>query len=317
MRIKESPVLILGASGFIGSYLTAALLKDGWRVRAFSRRFDTEQKSDFAAMGELEVIEASIFDETALDRALQDVSTVINLVTFSVPSTSPVSLQNELNTTLQALSLLLSQMIKNRVKHLIFPSSGGTIYGNLGNCAASERDLPAPVSSYGMGKLLCEEMIRFHHRVHGLEYLILRISNPYGAGRIRRVSQGVIDVFLEQIRAGQALCLWGGLDNVRDYIFIDDLIEIMLNLLELEITDSLTLNIGSGRGTTLRDLLSIITQVTGYEPEYRIESGNFAGIPYNVLDIARLQNLTGWEPAYTIEEGISEAWRRKQFPFQM
>src|SRR5581483_2435003 len=173
-------------------------------------------------------------------------------------------------------------------------------------------DPPAPLASYGMGKLLCEEMIRFHHRVHGLGYLILRISNPYGAGRIRRVSQGGIDVFLERVRAGQPLSLWGGLDNVRDYIFIDDLIGIILRLLALDGLESATLNVGGGHGTTIRNILSVIARVTGYEPECQPEPGRFAGVAYNVLDISRLQNLTGWKPGYTIEEGIDEAWKRKQ-----
>ncbi|NOT63040.1 MAG: NAD-dependent epimerase/dehydratase family protein [Acidobacteria bacterium] len=312
MDLKNKPVLVLGASGFIGSHLTKALLKSNYRVRAFSRRFDIAQKKELEKLGTLEVIEGSVFDEQALQQALTGISLVINLVTFSIPSTSPYSLQSELNTTLQSLNLLLSLMAKCQVKKLIFPSSGGTIYGNSEFRLVSERDRTAPLSSYGMGKLLCEEMIGFHHRTLGLDYLILRISNPYGAGRIRRVSQGVIDVFLEKVKAGQPLSIWASADTVRDYIFIDDLTDVTLRLIDLDISESVTLNIGSGIGTSLQDILLMINKVTGLETKHSYETRNVPGVPYNVLDIQRLQDLTGWKPTYDLESGIQEAWNRKQ-----
>lgn len=312
MTSSQQPILILGASGFIGSHLTSALLSERRPVRAFSRRFDREEVQKLGPSELLEVHEASVFDEPALMKALRGISTVVNLLTFSVPNSSPTNLQGEISTTFQATNLLLSAMVKSGTKTLVFPSSGGTIYGDVGPRAASEDDPPAPLNSHGLGKLICEDMIHFYCRVHGLKFLILRISNPYGAARIRRVSQGVIDVFLEQIQAGQPLSIWGSIDVVRDYVFIDDLMDAFLRLLREDLSESHTLNVGSGSGTTLREVLKVIADVTGVTPTLQFTDDKFAGVTHSVLNTERLRGLIDWAPRYSIEMGIRETCGRKR-----
>jgi UDP-glucose 4-epimerase len=312
MTDSPQPILILGAGGFIGSHLTRALLDQGSPVRAFSRRFDRDEGEKLGGAELLEIHEASVFDEQALTKALDGVSIVVNLLTFSVPGTAPGNLQGEITTTFQANNLLLSTMIKSGVKRLVFPSSGGTIYGDVVNRAASEDDPTVPLNSHGLGKLLCEEMIHFYNRVHALDCLILRISNAYGAARIRRVSQGVIDVFLEELRAGRPLNVWGSLDTVRDYIFIDDLIDVFLKLLREDSFGSRTLNVGSGKGTSLREAIEVMEKVTGMTPKLEFADDRFSGVSHSVLATERLRRLIDWAPRYDIQKGIRETWRRKR-----
>lgn len=312
MRNSGHPVLILGANGFLGSHLTRSLMCEGQAVRAFSRRFHRDEIEKLGHTELLEVHEASVFDQPALLKALDGVSTVVNLLTFSVPSSAPGNLQGEITTTFQANNLLLSAMIETGVKRLVFPSSGGTIYGDVAKRAATEDDPAMPLNSHGLGKLVGEEMIRFYNRVHGLDYLILRISNAYGAAKIRRVSQGVIDVFLEDLHAGRPLNVWGSLDVVRDYIFIDDLIEVFLKLLRQDSLGSRTLNTGSGKGTSLREVIDVMAKVTGVTPRLQFADGKFSGVSHSVLDTGRLRSLIEWSPRYCIEKGICETWRRKQ-----
>jgi len=296
----------------MGSHLSRGLLDQGQRVRAFSRRFDRDEIEKLGDANLLEIHEASVFDQPALMKALDGVSTVVNLLTFSVPSSAPGNLQGEITTTFQANNLLLSAMIEAGVKRLVFPSSGGTIYGDIANRAATEDDPAMPLNSHGLGKLIGEEMIRFYNRVHGLDYLILRISNAYGAARIRRVSQGVIDVFLEELRAGRPLNVWGSLDLVRDYIFIDDLIDVFLKLLRQDSLGSPTLNIGSGKGTSLREVIDVMADVTGLTPKIQFADDKFAGVSHSVLNTERLRALIDWSPKYDLRKGIRETWKRKR-----
>ena len=312
MTNSPQPILILGANGFLGSHLTRALLDQNQHVRAFSRRFDRDEIEKLGNAHLLEVHEASVFDEQALMKALTGASSVVNLLTFSVPSTAPGNLQGEITTTFQANNLLLSAMVSAGARKIVFPSSGGTIYGEVVGRAASEDDPAIPLNSHGLGKLICEEMIRFYHRVHGLEYLILRISNPYGASRIRRTSQGVIDVFLEGLQYGRPLNIWGSLDIVRDYIFIDDLIDVFLRLLRKDSLKSQILNVGSGSGTSLREVIDVMANVTGLTPQIQFADDKFAGVSNSVLDTGRLRDSANWFPRYDIENGIREAWRRKR-----
>lgn len=312
IKSLEQPILVLGAGGFIGSHLTKSLLKAGWRVRAFSRRFDSKEVRKLGHSNRIQIHEGSVFDEGALTKAVEGVSTVVNLLSFSVPTTSPNLPEAELATTVQATNLVLSAMIKCGAQRLVFPSSGGTIYGEVGNRPATEKDPAAPLLSYGLGKLISEEMIHFYSRMYGLSYLILRISNAYGAARIRRVSQGVIDVFLEQVYAGQPLHVWGKLDTVRDYIFIDDLMDAFLKLLQTDHERSDTINVGSGTGSSLRQVLEAIEEVTGHAPTiHRAEEGA-AGLAYNVLNNENLRSLIDWNPQFDLRAGIRETWNRKR-----
>jgi UDP-glucose 4-epimerase len=315
MNHKKNPVLVLGAGGFLGSSITRFLLQQGWKVRGFDHRWNSKEWQPYADNSGFQVQEDSIFDKEALRHALQDVKTVFNFLSFSVPNTSPGFLQNEVQTTLQSLEILLSTMVETGANRIIFPSSGGTVYGNTGRLPAKETDVLEPLSSYGMGKLLSEEIIRFYNRIHGFQYFILRISNVYGAHRIYRLSQGVIDVFLENILFQTPLKIWGNPDNVRDYLFIDDLLDVILELILQKDRTSMILNVGSGEGTSLREIMNTIRRVTRFDPPWSVDPDQFYGISYNVLDTSLIRNKIGWTPKYNIEQGIMEAWHRKQLAF--
>ena len=303
--------LVLGANGFIGSHVTVKLLEAGWRVRGFYRRLDPLLLTRFGHNNNFEAIEGSVTDEQVLCRALKGVSSVLCFTTFSFPATAPRTLQYELQTTLTAMEMLLRLMQREGIPSLIFPSSGGTVYGDIGSRRALETDALQPLSSYGMGKAICEEMIRFYNRIHNLQHCILRISNVYGAPRIKRTLQGVIDVFLERLKAKQTLKVWGDLDIVRDYIFIDDLTDVIVKVLVAGKAPPQTMNVGSGIETTIREVIRTIEEVTTIKCEYEIENSNFSGIQHNVLDTSLLNNTYNWMPAYDLKAGIKKAWERK------
>ncbi len=312
MSNSAPPILVLGANGFLGSHVTMALLSAGRKVRGFDCRWDLPKWTTFLARGDLDIHQDSISSDDSLRRALEGVDTVINLLSFSVPSTSPKFLQVELEATLSAMDRLCASMVQSGASKLVYISSGGAIYGEGTGAPARESDPLLPTSSYGMGKLMCEEIVRFYGRVHGLQYLIVRPSNPYGASLFSRKSQGVIDVFLEKILAGQSLDIWGNINAVRDYIFIDDLVEALVSLIGRDDASSRILNLGSGCGTSLQDVIECIGRVTSRRTEWSVDPQKFSGVSSCVLDISALQELTGWKPRYSLDQGIQETWRRKK-----
>jgi UDP-glucose 4-epimerase len=259
----------------------------------------------------LEIHEASVFDGDALRRAMKGAETVFCFVSFTNPATTPRSLRVELQTTLHALESILATMVEVGARRVVFPSSGGAIYGDTVKRPARESDVLRPLSSYGAGKLLGEHMIQFYANVHSIKFTIMRVSNAYGATRRHRTSQGFIDASLERVIQGDQPVLWGTADHVRDFVFIDDVMEAMLQLLELRQPESLIVNIGTGVGSTLGEVLSVIAQVSGVAMRPTREHGFYAGVTHSVLDTGLLQSLTAWAPSYTLEEGIREAWRRK------
>jgi UDP-glucose 4-epimerase len=303
--------LVLGANGFLGWAACLQLMEAGWQVVGFDKNWDVRRPTEASADKALEVHEASVFDREALRSAMKGADAVFCFLSFTIPATTPGFLQVELQTTLQALENVLATMVEVGAHRVVFPSSGGTIYGDMGKRPARESDVLRPLSSYGVGKLLSEHMILFYARVHMIKFTIMRVSNAYGASRIHRTSQGLIDVSLERLLRGDTPALWGNADHVRDFVFIDDVLEAMLRLLELKQPESLIVNVGTGVGSTLREVLSVIERVAGVAINWRHEHGFYAGIPYSALDTGLLRSLTGWAPSYTLEEGIREAWRRK------
>ena len=301
--------LVLGASGAIGLGLSKHLASQGWQVRAFSLEWDSEASAALAADPRIEQIEGSIFEKDALDKALIGVTHVFNFISFSVPSTSPAFAEIEVNQTLRGMDTVLSAMVRAKVSNLIYPSSGGTIYGDTGGVPACENFPLRAISSYGAGKILAEELIKFYGRAHGLHYRIMRISNIYGYPVTRRVSQGVIDIFLNKLRNDQDLEIWGPDTIVRDYLFIDDLFDATSALLQLPDGDDLTVNVGTGCGVTLERIVQVLAEVTGKTPRVHCKSSHYAGIQYNVLNCSLLERMTGWLPRHSLEAGVGKLWR--------
>ena len=305
--------LVLGASGALGLGLCKHLSSLGWKVKAFSRSWDNDSSVAISSDSGIKLIEGSIFEADVLEDALEGVTHVFNFVSFSVPSTSPTFAEIEINQTLRGLDTILSAMVRAGVRNFIYPSSGGTIYGDTKGIPASENFPLLAISSYGAGKILSEELIKFYSRVHGIQHRIIRISNIYGYPVSRRVSQGVIDVSLNKLRKDQDLEIWGPKDIVRDYLFIEDLYDAITALLELPDMQNLTVNIGSGQGATLEKIIQVLTEVTGKTPVIHSKPSHYAGIPYNVLDCSLLASITGWKPKHTLESGIEKIWNNKMY----
>ena len=167
-----------------------------------------------------------------------------------------------------------------------------------------------PLSSYGQGKLLSEEVIKFYSRVHNIDYLILRISNIYDCHFYRKVEQGVIDIFIQNILNSKDISIWSGAENsVRDYIFIDDFCDALITLLNR--SKNGIYNVGTGEGRKLIDIIQIIERVLEREAVI-VRKDNYSGVTRNVLDISKIKEDCEWSPKYNLEEGIKKTINRKK-----
>jgi len=303
---SRSRVLILGAGGFLGSQLAHRWSEEGIVLRLFDRLY--HQDFHFPE-GEVEIVTGDVMDRKALGRALQGVSKVYYFMSLTVPSLSKNSVTFEVETSIRALTTVLEMMVANQVPEIFFPSSGGTIYqpGDERN-PYKEEDPLGPECSYGLAKMLSEDIIRFFAKNHGLKYLIARISNPYGNLHGMYKKQGIIDVLLNRINRGESIELWGDGTQVRDFIYIDDLIQALWQLDQKNICQE-TLNIGSGSGVSINSILESICKVTGYTGEIIRNPAEYSGVAYSVLDISKLKNLIAWQPSHDIDSGIKELWR--------
>jgi UDP-glucose 4-epimerase len=304
---RRGRYLLRGAGGFLGSHLASRLAPRSELLRLFVRHAE-RLPVPLHVDPRVEVIEADIMDEGAVEASLESIDTVLEFVGATFPATPHATLRLELDVNLRPLTVLLEAMAARRTPRILFPSSGGAVYGLTPSDPVSETAPLRPESAYGMGKALAEEILRFHARRHRIEPVIVRMSNPYGKTSPATSAQGVIDVFLHRIRQGLPIEVWGDGSQVRDYIFIDDVMDALVLVLD-RCSGGEVINIGTGVGHSLNDVIATIETMTGGVSVRKSRSDVYAGIPCSTLNIDKIRSM-GWAPRFDLVAGIRETWTR-------
>jgi UDP-glucose 4-epimerase len=180
-------------------------------------------------------VAGNFVDGSGLDAALAGADVVYHLISTTVPGTSNVDPMGDVQSNLVGTIRLIQEMKKHQVKRIVYLSSGGTVYGDPSRLPVSEDHPLDPLCSYGIVKVAVEKYLNMHSVLEGLNATVLRVSNPYG-GIARRTNdlQGVIPIFLRKMVAGKNIEIWGDGSTVRDYIYIDDLVDAMVCALEAQ-----------------------------------------------------------------------------------
>ncbi|MCL2365867.1 MAG: NAD-dependent epimerase/dehydratase family protein [Oscillospiraceae bacterium] len=301
--------LVVGGGGFLGSCVANALYNTDHEVRILDKYGSLAIQDK---RPQFEIISGDINHKETLVTALKNVDTVYYFISHSFPSMNDDSLKYEIDNTLKSIDFVLSVMNEQNVKKIVFPSSGGTLYGEVSKGLATESQQGEPTSTYGAGKLLSEDIIKYYCRVYGFRALILRLSNVYGCPFNRKVQQGAIDIFIQKALANQQIELWGDPSYlIRDHLFIDDFCSAVLSLVDLEFDGAEIFNVASGIGHSLDDVILCIEKTLGRSVDRVIRPNSFAGVRRNVLDISKINKSTGWSPQFSLEEGIGLTIRRK------
>jgi UDP-glucose 4-epimerase len=303
-------VLVIGGTGLLGHSVSNSLICSGLNVRVFSR----DTLPDSIRNKNIEYIEGDMFSETLLKKALKDVDKVFYFLSTTFPKDNKCALQDEIILSQGLLEHTIQSMLSAGVQNIIFPSSGGTVYGDIPYGCANEDMVLDPSTSYGAGKVLCEQMLKFYCK-KGLSTLILRIGNVYGSPIFRTQPQGVIDIFIQKALLYQPITIWGNAEAlIRDYIFLDDFSNAVKIVSEKKYDEKFQVfNISSGIGTSLKEIIEEIKICTNVPItiEY-IEDNVTKDINRVVLDISKIKSLTSWKPSYELHRGIKTTVERKK-----
>lgn len=299
--------LVVGGNGFIGSHLSERLLREGYEVAVLDR-FKSGVNNLKEIRGQIEIFRGSYLDQELLRTAMKGMDYVFHYASSTTPATSIADPDYEIESNLLGSVRLLQIARDEGVKKVIFPSSGGTIYGEPKRLPVREEDCALPSNPYAISKWAVERYLHHFHELYGLDYLILRYSNPYGERQSPYGKQGVIPIFLNRIKHNQRPVIYGDGSMVRDYIYITDIIDATSILFERVIKDKV-FNVGSGIGVSLNEIIKTMYSILGEEirPIYEINSSR-TYVTSIVLDIAKIETKTGWKPSTSIEEGIRKTW---------
>ncbi len=299
--------LVIGGNGFIGTNLVNLLKKNGHQVRIFDRypnRFNPP-------MTDVENVVGEFSNHGEIAEAVRGMDWVFHLACTTLPQTSNDDPVYDIASNIGGTVQLLQECVKNKVKKVVFISSGGTIYGVPQSAPISEDHPTEPICSYGITKLAIEKYLHLFHWLHGLEYVCARLSNPYGELQNPDAKQGAMGVFLGQIARHQPITIWGDGNVVRDYIYIGDTVKALLCAAEYDpkkLDGPRVFNIGHGEGYSLNQLVEAIKEVVGPHVEVRYTEARPVDVPVNVLDISRAKKYLGWQPETDLKDGIGKSW---------
>ena len=298
--------LVLGGSGFIGSHLVELLVEEGFQVRVFSHLAASSNRLASVAR-RIELIEGDFRDTPTLAKSVEGCDFVYHLIATTIPSTSNRDQVFDVETNLVPTLRLLEICARERVRQIIFSSSGGTVYGATDTSPIPETHVTEPRSAYGITKLAIEKYLALFHAMHGLEYTVLRVGNAYGPRLPVKGEQGVVGVFLDRLRRGEPILLWGDGSVTRDYVYVGDVARAFRAALGQQSPFSV-FNIGTGAGTSLLELIALMEKVTGCPARILREPARQVDVPVNVLDTSRAGRYLRWEPVTPLETGILNTW---------
>jgi UDP-glucose 4-epimerase len=294
-------ILVLGGSGFLGSHIVDKFLAEKHDVTVYDlypERFRRSPRGikfftgDFGNVGALSELIATGFDG------------VIHCVSTTTPKSSNESPEFDIQSNVIGTLNLLDICVRHGIGKLVFLSSGGTIYGDIGAAVFVDESHPVrPMCSYGVSKLAIEHYLDVYKHLRGLDYVALRLANPFGERQSPLRALGALTVFLHRTLKRQNVEIWGDGSVTRDFIYVGD----VANAVYLATVNPISgvYNVGTGTGLSLRDILAHITHVVGAEPSITWLPSRSFDVPRIVLDAGKLVRETKWKCVTALEQGIA------------
>ena len=294
-------VLVLGGSGFLGSHIVDKFLREKHEVTVYDlypERFRRSPRGikfvtgDFGNVGALDELVSTGFDG------------VIHCVSTTTPKSSNESPEFDIQSNVIGTLNLLDICSRHNTSKLVFLSSGGTVYGDIGDLdVVDETHAVRPMCSYGVSKLAIEHYLDVYKHLRGLNYVALRLANPYGERQSPLRALGALTVFLHRTLKQQGVEVWGDGNVTRDFIYVGD----VANAVYLATVNPIsgTFNIGTGIGLSLRDILMNIKRVIGIEPSVSWLASRTFDVPRIVLDATKFKNQTNWRSTTSLDDGIA------------
>jgi UDP-glucose 4-epimerase len=299
---------VTGGAGFIGSHMVDRLVNRGFDVVVLDDFSSGSRKNLGTHMDKpnFHLIKGKIQNRTAVERALENVDAVFHFaaivnVDFSVKN--PL-LVNEVN--VKGTLNLLEGCLKSKVKKLIYASSCA-VYGDPEHLPIGESHPTKPLSPYGVSKLAAEHYCQVIYRLHGIQTTILRYFNVYGPRQSKGPYSGVISQFIEQLKKKKTPVIFGDGTQTRDFVYVDDIVDATLSVLNCKECTGNTINIGSGRATSIKELCNTLLRIFGMQdvkPAYGLpKTGD---IKHSCADLSRAEKLLGYKPKFSLEDGLKE-----------
>lgn len=305
-------ILITGGLGFLGSNLATKLSYENHEITILDNidplyggnRFNLSDANN----KNIKIVIGDVIDEKLINKLVQNVDIIFHFA-------AQVSYIDSLNMPLKdikinavATMMILEAVRKLKLNTKIIFASSRMVYGKIDSTPATEKHPTIPLSLYGVHKLTSERYLEIYSNNFGINYSILRITNPYGIKQQMKHSKySLVGWFIRQAMENKTINIFGTGNQKRDYIFVEDIIDAFCSVAFTSNTDKNIYNLGSGESVRFRDMIKcVVNTVENGKVEF-VEWPN----DYEILEtgdcevsIEKLQQHTGWIPKINLEEGI-------------
>lgn len=300
-RLKDKRVLVTGASGFLGQRLVRRLLPFCKEVVSFARGTATSMLEELAGST---VVIGDVLSASDVTAAVRDVDVVFHLAGRSGAQASVADPFTDLRVNVEGLLHVL-EAIRQRPQTRIVMAGSRLEYGVADSLPVAEDGRLRPTSPYGLHKYFCELELDLYARTYGISYGVARLTNPYGPlpARSNR-PYNVVSQMINRALLDETIQIYGDGSQLRDYIYLEDAVDALIHLALA--SENIVANVGSGIGTSLMDVASLIVDRAGRGrvetvawPAHllQVETGDF------IADISAMRAL-GWQPSVELAEGI-------------
>jgi len=305
MSIAAMHVLVTGGAGFIGSHSVEQLLAIGARVRVLDN-FTSGKRENLPQDPHLEVVAGDIRDPAAVGDALQDVTHVLHLAAQVSVQASVDDPLASATTNITGFLNVLDGARRAGIGRFVYASSAA-VYGVPARLPLDEGAPTGPISPYGLEKSIDDQYGTLYRVLYGMASVGMRYFNVYGPRQDPASPySGVISIFVDRLRAGKVLTVYGDGLQTRDFIYVGDVARANVAALTGNIVG--TCNVATGRTVTLLELIDTLTFVAGITTQVTFLPARSGDIRHSAADNARLRQELARTEFTSLQEGLRALW---------
>ncbi|PYY79493.1 NAD-dependent dehydratase [Pseudomonas sp. TKO26] len=303
-------ILVTGGAGFIGSHLVDALLAKGYAVHVLDDLSTGKTSNLPMSHHGLQLTVGDVADATLLTSAMSGCSAVVHLAAVASVQASVEDPVRTHQSNFIGTLRVCEAMVAAGIRRVVFASSAA-VYGNNGEGTAIGEETPkAPLTPYAADKLASEYYLDFYRRQHGLEPVILRFFNIFGPRQDPSSPySGVISIFSERARSQRPITLFGDGGQTRDFVYVADLVKILVQGLEQPAPAIDATNVGLGGVTSLNDLIATLQQISGQPLDVNHAAARSGDIRHSKADNRRLRERFDLGTPTSLGEGLAQLYR--------
>ena len=298
--MKQKRILITGGAGFIGSHVVDRFIKEGFSV-AIVDNVTSGHKVNINPQARFYPVDIGsqqleqVFEEEHPDYVNHHAAQIsVNSSIRDPINDAKINILGSIN--------VLENCRQFQVNKIVFVSSGGAIYGEPKHLPCDEYHPVNPISPYGAAKFTVENYLHLYKRLHGLNFTSLRYANVYGPRQDPKGEAGVIAIFAKTMLEGGNIVIFGDGYQERDYVYVSDVVEA--NLLAIDNETSGVYNIGTGKGTSLKEIFLQLSSIVKYDKQPIYEPSRLGDIYKISLDSTKALKELRWKPKVSQRDGL-------------